>query len=138
MPQSRLGNPIAAHKVLIAAQDTSFKHKVLTAVVDKLGTTDFNYQVVGLSQLAGQDVAEYGVILIMSPIEGGIIDKRIGSFLEKDPSNPKAIVLYTYGIQSLKDKIKWDYKVDAVSSASVESLAPTVSDQLVAFIKTRF
>lgn len=138
MPASEYGNPAAAQKVLIAAQDTRFKREVLASLVAAIGSVDWYYRVIGLSQLAGQDFAEYGAILIMSPIEGGAIDKRVSSYLAKDPANPRAIVFYTYGIESLKDKIKWDYQVDAVSSASTGGSAGTNTDRLVALIRKRF
>jgi hypothetical protein len=137
MKPSQLGNPAASRRVFISAQDTGFKQKVLSAVVDKLGQDDWYFKITGLSDLTKVDIAPYVTVLIMAPIEGGVIDKRVGSFLASHATDPKVLVLLTYGMKSLKDKIKWNYMVDTVSSASRTDLVGTQTKQLVALIKNK-
>ena len=135
MKPATLGNSAAARRILIYSQDTDFKRRVIAEFLNKLGSTEWHYEINGLNQIGQHNLSSYNTVVILSPIKGAVIDERVEQFLNKQLPHPKIIVCYTYGFESLKDRIKWDYQVDAISSASRISSVPTVVDKLVEHIQ---
>jgi len=134
------GNSDSSRKVLIAAEDSSFKRKVVTRIIDKLGTQDCYFRIIGLGHLKEEDTGQYGAILLVCKLTGGRVEARAKAFLQKNPSNPKAIVLLTSSFGGPIPKLaKADMSsVDAVTSASKNSQVEMRTDQLIELLIKRF
>ena len=138
MAPSEQGNEAAAHRVLIAGEDTSFKRELAARVIEKLGTQEWYFRIVGLDQLAKYDAGSYQAILLLAGYRAGRLDMRVQKFLEKDPANPKVIVLYTRGTEDpMPERSKPTLQVDSISSASRSDRVETRAEQLASLISKR-
>ncbi len=139
MTPSEAGSSGSARRVLIVGETTAFKQKVVTRAIEKLGTREWYFRIIGLSSLAGQETSSYGAILLVTSFQAGRIDERVTRFLAADPTNPKAIVFYTRGTDDpMPERSKPDLRVDAISSASRDDRVETRADELVALLMKRF
>jgi hypothetical protein len=139
MSSYETGNVDSTRKVLIAGEDTAFKRSVVTRVIEKLGTQDWYFKIIGLDQLPTQETEPYGAIMLLGHFWGGRIDERVTSYLKQDPANAKVVLLYTRGAESpLPESAKPDLKVDAVSSASRDDRVETRAGELAALLVKRF
>ncbi|HUT65706.1 MAG TPA: hypothetical protein VMZ05_06105 [Spirochaetota bacterium] len=134
------GNLTATQRVLIAGTTSEFKQNVVTRVMEKLGTVDYYFKIIGLDQLDKEETEQYGAILLVATFAAGQIDGRVTQFLQKDTTSQKVIVFYTYGSEDagIPDWAKPDIKVDAVTSASLPNRVEERADELVILIKNRF
>jgi hypothetical protein len=133
------GDPGSPRRVLVAGEQTGFKKHVVEKLIEKLGTEDWYFRVIGLDKLAEEDAGRYGAILLLAGYRAGRIDERVTSFLEKDPTDPKIVVLYTRGTEEpLPERSKPDLRVDAISSASREDREDLRAGELAALIEKRF
>jgi hypothetical protein len=139
MTPYEVGNAASAQKVLISGEATAFKQKVVTRVIEKLGTADWYYRIVGLDTLEQVDSREYGAILILVGFRGGKLDERLLRYLADNPDNPKVVVFFTTGMEApLPEAARPDLKVDSVSSASIDDRVETRAEQLAALLRRRF
>jgi hypothetical protein len=133
------GNVNAARKVLIAGTATAFKQSVILKVMEKLGTADYYFKVIGLNQLAGEETGRFGAILLVNAMMAGRLDGRVKQFLAKSAADPKVIVFYTRGTDDpMPSWFKLDPDVDSVTSASKSERADEWAEQLVKLIEKRF
>jgi hypothetical protein len=134
------GNRTSARKVLVVAEDSEFKRDVVATVIERLGTQDWYFSVVGLDQLARVDTGQFGAILLVCSVRGGRLDERASAYLERDPTNAKAVLLFTCGVDGpvpeLRDKL--DLRVDAVSSASRDDRVSVRAEEVAALLEKRF
>ena len=137
MTHTEIGNPAAARRILILSQDTGFKQRLIYDLVHRPASRDWYYLVWGLDKIDEVDISKFDAVIVLSPIKGGVVDQRVAHFLEKYPKNPKLIVCYTYRFESLKTRIRWDYEIDAISSASINSAVPCISEKLVNLVSHR-
>jgi hypothetical protein len=109
-------------------------------MIGELGTKDYYFKIIGLSQLDKENIDEYGSVLLVAMYYGGRIDERVTRFLQKDSTNPKVIVFYTVGAE-VAERPEWatpDIRVDAVTSASAPDRVNRRADELVMLIKEKF
>jgi len=134
------GNRDAEKKVLIAGTQSEFKQKVIEKVMEKLGSKDYYFKIIGLDRLKAEETGPYGAIILVNAFMAGQLDGRVKEFLQQDPTNPKAIVFYTIGDENSTppDWAKPDIRVDAVTSASILERVGQRADELVAIIKNKF
>ena len=139
MPSYEAGNVKSARKVLVAGEDTAFKRRVVAKVIEKLGTQDWYFRIIGLDQLSTQEAEQYGAILLLAGVQGGLLDERLTNYLKLDPTNEKLVLLYTRGVEGpLPESVKLDLQVDAVSSASRVDRMDMRAEQLAALLMRRF
>lgn len=139
MTPSEAGNSDAARKVLIAGDSSAFKVKVVARLIEDLGTRDWYFRIVGLDRLEEQETGQFGAILLVAAFRAGHLDKRVSSYLRKDPSNPKVIVFFTRGTEDpMPERVKPDIRVDAVSSASRADRVESRAEELALLIEKRF
>jgi hypothetical protein len=139
MTRYEAGNADSAHKVLIAGEATAFKQAVVDGVIEKLGTRDWYFRVVGLDQLEAQETETFGAILLVAGYRAGRLDERVIRYLAKDPTNPRVVLFFTRGSEDpMPEKYKPDVRVDAVSSASREDRVESRAQQLADLLRRRF
>lgn len=139
MASREVGSPNASRKVLIAGENTAFKRKVVAKVIEDLGTGEWYFRIIGLDQLEEQNNGSYGAVLLLAGYRAGRLDRRVGSFLQHDATNPKAIVFCTRGTEEpMPDRSKPDLNVDSVSSASRDDRVDLRAKQLSALVVQRF
>jgi len=133
------GDLNSSRKVLIAGTTSQFKKEVVAKIIEKLGTQDYYFKVIGLNQLEKEKTENYRAILLVTAFMAGKIDGRVKQYLQKNPSDPKIIVFYTRGTEDpLPDWSKPDIKVDAVSSSSLSDRVDKRVDELISLIIKRF
>jgi hypothetical protein len=139
MTPSEAGNSDAARKVLIAGDSSAFKVKVVARLIEDLGTRDWYFRIIGLDRLKEQETGQFGAILLVGAFKAGHLDKRVSSYLSKNPSNPKVVLFFTRGTEDpMPEQKKPDIRVDVVSSASRADRVETRAAELAALIKQRF
>ena len=139
MPSYEAGNTNSARKVLVASEDTGFKRRVVARVIERLGTRDWYFKVIGLDQLPAEQTGQYGAILLGTEIQGGVLEKRAAEYLKLDPANGKVVLFYTRGMEgAVPENARLDLNVDAVSSASRQDREETRAEELAALIRQRF
>lgn len=140
MEFAEIGDINAGRKVLIAGVTSEFKQNVITEVIEAFETQDYYLKIIGLSQLDREETEQYGAIVLVNTYMAGRIDKRVAEFLQKDPTNPKAIIFYTIGDENNppSGRNKPDIKVDAVTSASLPNNVEKQAEQLITLIENRF
>jgi len=139
MAPSEQGNSASGKRVLIAGENTEFKQRLAAAVIEKLGTQDWYFRIIGLDQLAQIDTGSYQAIVVLAGYRAGRLDGRVQESLKRDPSNHKVIVLYTRGTDDpTPPRAGLDLKVDAISSASRNDRVDARAEQLATLIKERF
>ena len=55
------GDANSARKVLIAGESSEFKERVVAGVIDRLGTQDWYFRIVGLDQLGAEQTEAYSI-----------------------------------------------------------------------------
>jgi hypothetical protein len=139
MPASIAGNADSPRKVLIAAEDSDFKRKVVAKAIEKLGSRDLYFRIIGMDQLAATDTAPFGAVLLVSTVRGGRLDERTVAFLQKDPTNRKTVLFYTYGLEgAAPPKVQPDVRVDSVSGASRDDRVDLRAGEIAGLLATRF
>jgi hypothetical protein len=139
MKPYEVGKPESPHKVLVAGEHSDFKEQVVAQLIEELGTRDWYFRVIGLDSLANQDTEQYGAVLMVAAYRAGKLDKRVTTFLSKDPTNPKTILFFTRGSEDpLPEKSRPDIRVDAVSSASKDERVESKAGELAALLEQRF
>ena len=139
MPPFEAGTAGSPRKVLVAGEDTAFKRSVVARVIEKLGTQDWYFRIIGLDQLPAQDTRQYGAIMLLAHFWGGKIDERVTNYLKQDPANRKVVLLYTRGTEDpLPGSVRPDLRVDAVSSASRDDRVEMRAQELAALLAKRF
>lgn len=68
------GDSSAEQKVLIAAEDTDFKRKVVDTVLENLGTGERYFRIIGLGQLKDADTDRYEAVVLISAVKAGKLD----------------------------------------------------------------
>ncbi|UCF96205.1 MAG: hypothetical protein JSV89_13575 [Spirochaetaceae bacterium] len=133
------GDVNSTRKVLVAGESSAFKERVVAGLIDRLGTRDWYFRIIGLNQLEKENTEPYGAILLVAAYRAGRLDVRVTSYLREDPQNPKTIVFFTRGSEDpLPEKQKPDLRIDAVSSASRDDQVDMRADQLADLVKRRF
>jgi hypothetical protein len=133
------GNPDSARKVLIAGERSEFKEQVVVGLIEKLGTEDWYYRVIGLNQLAEQDTEAFGAVLLVAAVRAGKLSGQVTDFLSSNPANPKVILFYTRGSEEpMPEKSRPKLKVDAVSSASKADRVDMRAEELAVLLEQRF
>ncbi|MDD5065897.1 MAG: hypothetical protein PHF84_02500 [bacterium] len=134
------GNITSPRKVLIAAEDSAFKKKVVDRLVDKLGTKDWYFRIIGLNQLSKEDSGQYGAIILICKVSMGSIPSRVNTCLKKEQVKPKVVLFITSGSgDPLSGSIKTGIRgVDAVTSASLDGQAEKRADEIATQLIKRF
>ena len=126
------GDSSAEQKVLIAAEDTDFKRKVVDTVLENLGTGERYFRIIGLSQLKDADTDRYEAVVLISAVKAGKLDGSVKSFLENGTAKSKTVLFITAGgevpVSELKEKL--GIRVDAVSSASRDNRLEAKAEEL--------
>ena len=89
------GNRASPRRVLIAGHTSHFKESLIEELIKKLEPEDPYVKVIGLRQLAAEDTRDYDAILLITAYRAARISREVRRFLERDPDDPRVIVLYT-------------------------------------------
>jgi hypothetical protein len=140
MPSFERGDANSPKKVLIAAEESTFKRNIVENLIDTIGTEDWYFNVIGIDGLNEADPEQYGAVLLICKMTGGRVEARTRAFLEEQDGNPKLIVLLTTGGKGeLPDSAQSDIgTVDAVSSPSKTASVEETANELAALIEKRF
>ena len=140
MPSFERGDESNPKKVLISADDSTFKRNAVERLIENLGTDNWYFKVIGTDSLSKVDLERYGAVLLICKMTGGRVEPRTRAFLEKQQGNSKLILFLTTGGKgSLPDGAQSDIgTVDAVSSPSKGGSVKETSDTLAALLRTRF
>ena len=128
METSRIGNPGAANKVLIALEPTEYKRLVAEELIKKLDDKNDNYVTLsGLPLLKKITPADFDAVIILNTGKAGKPDKAVLKFLKKFEGADNIVVYTTWGDENTKT----DLPVDSISSASDELYIPVVRDEIL-------
>ena len=115
-------------RVLIATQNSDFKQAVVQAIRDTLENNSSYIKVIDVKKLQYESTADYDAVILLNECLAGRPDPRVESFIDDAPEKEKLVVLITGRLDSWKPESP---RVDAMSSASVMTQAPTIG-QLIA------
>jgi hypothetical protein len=133
------GESGASRKVLIAAVESDFKRKVMDKAVETLGTKDYYFKIVGLDQLAKEDTAPYGAIVLVGTFMAGRLDGRIMDYAANNQADPRLIVFYTQGAEGPPATgVRSAVKGDVITSASSADRVAPKAEELAGLIRKRF
>ncbi len=139
LPRHEAGNAGNPRRVLVAGEDTAFKQAVLARVIEKLGTRDWYFRIVGLDSLQDEEPQRYGAILLMTAYRAGRLDERVTRYLAGDPADSKLLLFYTRGGEDpLPERRLPDIRVDAISSASRKDLVESKAQELAVLLERKF
>ena len=140
MKPFEMGNNQNPKKVLVLAADSSFKKQVLDKTIEKLGTKDWYFRVIGFEQFKSEDATQFGAILVVCELVAGHLQSKANSILEKYQTDPRMIIFLTKGSDDLlKENAKKDIgSLDAVTSASASDRVESTADQIATFLMKRF
>lgn len=140
MEPFEVGDSSAEQKVLIAAESTDFKTKVVDTVIGNMGTGESYFRIIGLSQLKDADTDQYEAVVVISAVKGGQLDGSVKSFLGNGTAESKTVLFVTAGgeVPVTEMKKKLGVKVDAVSSASRNNRVEAKAEELKALLEKRF
>lgn len=115
-------------RVLIATQNSDFKQAVIQAIRDTLEKNSSYIKVIDVKRLPRESTDDYDAVILLNECMAGRPDPRVESFIDDTAGKDKLVVLTTGRLDSWKPESP---RVDAVSSASVMTQAPTTG-QLIA------
>ena len=115
-------------RVLIATQNSDFKQAVIQAIRDTLENNSSYIKVIDVKKLPYESTEDYNAVILLNECMAGRPDPRVESFIDDAPEKEKLVVLITGRLDSWKPESP---RVDAMSSASVMTQAPTIG-QLIA------
>ena len=134
------GNTKSNRKILIARTvGNNFRNTVINKLIDTLGSKEYYFKNIKLSQIGKEDINQYNVILLMTAYRTQHVNVRIKRFLQKEPNRSKVIIFYTVDKDDENtDKVKPNIKVDAISSASISDRVSKRVSNLVTLIESKF
>ncbi len=115
-------------RVLIATQNSDFKQAVIQAIRDTLENNSSYIKVIDVKKLQYESTEDYDAVILLNECMAGRPDPRVESFIDDAPEKEKLVVLITGRLDSWKPESP---RVDAMSSASIMTQAPTIG-QLIA------
>lgn len=132
VPSYERGSPSLPRHVLVATQASSFKARLVTALVDRLERRPVHVKVIDVAGLGDIDEAQWQVIVIVHTWEFGRPPRAASSFVAQLADAGKVIDVTTSG--SGREKLPG---VDVISSASVIDDVPDLVAQIDAKIEAR-
>jgi len=120
-------------RVLIATQQSAFKDTVVSGIVDGLEKDSCYVKVIDLKKLAGESVAHYDALVIVTTCKMWRLNRHARKFFKHLPEKDegKIILLTTVG-QKYDSKMG---QVDAITSASKMEKAGVVAESIVGKIR---
>jgi hypothetical protein len=107
-----LNDPTLERRVLIATQESEYKHALVDAVVKQIKDLPVYIRVIDVSELDGADPAIWNAIVILHTWEMGEPEEHSRKFVQRAPAR-KLVVVTTSGSGEAKL-----VDVDGISSAS--------------------
>lgn len=136
--EKSIGNPSSPKKVLIASRSSKFKEKIAQNIADSLSKDSVYIRVIGCNDLKEIDPIAWHAILIINTCMAWQYENKVQDFLRKNKDHSKMIVFTTSGdpkeCGSEKDKFP---KIDAITSASVDSKVQSLVNDLLVLIRKR-
>lgn len=136
-----VGNPSSERRVLVAAEQTTFKEAVVNRVLEDVGTDDIYFNVVGLDALEEEEAAHYGAVLLVCWYSGGRVDRRATGFIRdtRRRDRDRIIVFYTAGAESpLPEAARRElHDVDAIGSVSRRAKIEQSAQEIAARINSK-
>jgi hypothetical protein len=114
-------------RVLIATQNSDFKQAVIQAIRDTLEKNSSYIKVIDVKRLPHESIDDYDSVILLNECMAGRPDPRVESFIDDTPQKEKLVVLTTGRLDSWKPESP---RVDAISSASVITQAPTIGQSI--------
>jgi len=114
-------------RILIATQNSDFKQAVIQAIRDTLENNSSYMKVIDVKKLPYEPTEDYDAIILVNECMAGRPDPRVESFIDDAPEKEKIVVLTTGRLDSWKPE---SHRVDAMSSASVMTQAPTIGQSI--------
>lgn len=119
-------------RILVAAQHSVFKDRLVDALVDRLGRQPAHVRIIDVTRLSEVDPAEWQVIVLVHTWEFGRAPRNVRGFIGRISDAGKVIDVITSGggRATLPG-------VDVISSASVIDELPQTLDRIGAAIDAR-
>ena len=130
----QVGNPDAAHKILIASQGSEFKDSILKNLVQELETENNYLYIVDCTKLNDENNADWDAIIIIHSAQVHKMPKDAELFLKQSVDLSNVILVSTSGAGD--DKIE-GFEVDAISTASRISIAHKIINWLLPKIESK-
>jgi hypothetical protein len=122
------GNRAAEQRrVLVATQNSDFKQAVIQAIRATLDKNSSYIKVIDVKRLPLESIDDYDAVILLNECMAGRPDPRVESFIDHTPQKDKLVVLTAGRLDSWKPESP---RVDAISSASVMSQAPTIGQSI--------
>ncbi len=126
------GLPTLPHHVLVATQTSTFKDRLVTALVMRLEQRPAYVKVIDVAGLRNVDAAQWQAIVIVHNWTFGSAPRVVSNFVAALPDKTRVIDVTT----SSKGREKLP-GVDVISSASVVDDVPAIVEQISAKIDAR-
>ncbi len=131
--ETSIGSDKTMNKILIAADVSEFKNKILKRILETF-QAKYNIDIVNIYKLNKMSIDEYSAVLIMDTCMAWTgFNLSLKSFIEKKENRDKAVLFITAGDPD------WKYsylELDAVTSASEIENEEIVYSELIARVKT--
>jgi hypothetical protein len=131
-PSYERGTPALPLHVLVAAQGSAFKDRLVTTLVGELERRPAYVKVIDVGALPGVDAASWQAIVIVHSWEFGKPPRVVSDFTVRLPDTGKVIDVTTSG--GGREKLAG---VDAISSASIMDEVPALVAQVSAKLDVR-
>lgn len=125
-----INEPSLQKSILVASRSSEFKDAVVKKIGESFTEKAVYLKVIGLNDLAQQDVSGYTAIVIVNTCIGWGIDRKTKTFLDKTEKQDNVIILTTSGDGDWKPKME-NYSFDAVSSASELVKTDEVAEEII-------
>ncbi len=132
---STIGATDSKNRLLIASQDSEFKDAVVSKVVEDFKKERVLIEIIDLANLSKKRSKEYEAIVILNDYKFFRINRHVREFLKSvnEYDRKKVVLLTTAGSPSLMVK---GTDVDAISSASKNANADSVSEMIIRKVNT--
>jgi menaquinone-dependent protoporphyrinogen IX oxidase len=127
------GDRDCGKRVLIATQQSAFKDAVVAGIVEKLGKDSCYVKVIDLKKLAGESIAHYDALVIVTTCKMWRLNRHVRKFFKHLPEKDEGkIILLTTIAQKYDSKMG---QVDAITSASKMEQAGVVAESIVGKVR---
>lgn len=128
--------PSLEKKILIASRKSEFKCAIVQRIKAHFQHRSVYLRIIGIEDLEYEDGNQYSAIVLVNTAMGWTIDRKAKHFLKRHKDLDSVIVLTTSDTGKISPDTE-EYRVDAISSASVMDQAEHVADKIIRKIDKR-